>query len=101
MGILLVHDTTYIKELLVSNRANGYRDLIAKVDLTTYRRLSWEKNLPFFLVKFMIPETGKGLDADPRGLLEGVVSRAEEKGWTPMAGAEFEVRPLWFRTCIH
>jgi len=85
-----MHDMTYTKELLVSNKANGYRDLIAQVDLSTYRRLSWEKNLPFFLVKFLVPETGKGLDADPRGLLEGVVSKAEEQGWTPMAGAEFE-----------
>ena len=89
-----VHDTTHFNELLVSNRANGYRDLLAVIDLSTYRRLSWEKNLPFFLVSFIVPETGEYLAVDPRSALKGVLEKAEEKGWTCMSGAEFEVGPV-------
>jgi len=79
----------------VSNRANGYRDLLAVIDLSTYRRLSWEKNLPFFLVSFIVPETGEYLAVDPRSALKGVLEKAEEKGWTCMSGAEFEVSQSW------
>jgi hypothetical protein len=86
-----VHDQTYSRELLVSNRANGYRDLIALIDLSSYRRLPWEKNIPFFFVRFVVPETGKPLDVDPRGVLGEVKARAEDKGWKCLAGAEFEV----------
>jgi len=92
--LTIVHDTTHFNELLVSNRANGYRDLLAVIDLSTYRRLSWEKNLPFFLVSFIVPETGEYLAVDPRSALKGVLEKAEEKGWTCMSGAEFEVGPV-------
>ena len=61
------------------------------IDLSTYRRLSWEKNLPFFLVSFIVPETGDWLAVDPRSALKVVLDKAEEKGWTCMSGAEFEV----------
>lgn len=30
-----MHDTVYSKELLISNKANGYHDLLAKIDLST------------------------------------------------------------------
>lgn len=89
-----IHDSTYSKELLVSNRANGYRDLQATIDLSTYRRLPWERNIPFFLLRFITPETGKHLEVDPRGVLADVVDKAQEKGWRCMAGAEFEVGPV-------
>jgi glutamine synthetase len=88
---LAVHDQAYFRELLVSNRANGHRDLIASVDLATYRRLPWEKNVPFFLCRFTVPETGKYLDVDPRGVIADVVGRAGKQGWKCLAGAEFEV----------
>lgn len=87
-----MHDQTYSRELLVSNRGNGYRDILARVDLATYRRLPWENNIPFFLVSFTTPETGLPLEVDPRSLLETVLQKASDKGWTGMAGAEFEVR---------
>ncbi|KAL1409867.1 hypothetical protein Q8F55_003866 [Vanrija albida] len=85
-----MHDQTYSRELLVSNRGNGYRDILARVDLATYRRLPWENNIPFFLVSFTTPETGLPLEVDPRSLLETVLEKATDKGWTGMAGAEFE-----------
>jgi glutamine synthetase len=39
-----IHDTVYSRELLISNRANGYRDILASIDLSTYRRLPWEND---------------------------------------------------------
>ncbi|KAI9057918.1 glutamine synthetase/guanido kinase [Trametes sanguinea] len=85
-----IHDTVYSKELLISNRANGYRDLIASIDLATYRRIPWENNVPFFLVSFLDPDTKEPICADPRGVLRKVASRAQAKGWRCIAGCEYE-----------
>ncbi|WWD20609.1 hypothetical protein CI109_105085 [Kwoniella shandongensis] len=85
-----IHDQTYNRELLVANWDNGYRDLQAIIDLKTFRRLKWERNIPFFLCKFIIPETGEVLPVDPRSLVEKVVGKAEGMGWKCMSGAEFE-----------
>jgi len=86
-----MHDQAYTRELLIGTKANGFRDLTAIVDLSTFRRLPWEKNIPFFLCSLNFPETGEPLDVDPRSLLGQVVKGAEEKGWKCMSGAEFEV----------
>ncbi|WVF67973.1 hypothetical protein IAT40_002735 [Kwoniella sp. CBS 6097] len=85
-----IHDQNYSKELLVANWANGYRDLIAEIDLSSYRRLKWEKDIPFFLCRFVVPETGDKLDVDPRGLILQMTDKAEKMGYKCMAGAEFE-----------
>ena len=86
-----IHDATYSKELLISNRANGYRDLLAAIDLSTYRRIPWENNVPFFLVSFLDPDTKQPICADPRGVLKRVVDRAASKDWQCYAGCEYEV----------
>ncbi|KAH9901553.1 glutamine synthetase/guanido kinase [Cubamyces lactineus] len=85
-----IHDTVYSKELLISNRANGYRDLIASIDLATYRRIPWENNVPFFLVSFLDPDTKEPICADPRGVLRKVAQRAQAKGWRCISGCEYE-----------
>ncbi|PIL24233.1 hypothetical protein GSI_13986 [Ganoderma sinense ZZ0214-1] len=85
-----MHDTVYPKELLISNRANGYRDLIASIDLATYRRIPWENNVPFFLVSFLDPDTKEPICADPRGVLRQISAKALAKGWSCMAGCEYE-----------
>ena len=86
-----VHDKSYNSELLVSNSGNGWRDLTAKVDLSTFRRLPWERNLPFFLVNFIVPEDGSKLSADPRSLLNDVLEKGKKLGYKALSGAEFEV----------
>ncbi|KAI0780673.1 glutamine synthetase/guanido kinase [Trametes elegans] len=85
-----MHDTVYPKELLISNRANGYRDILASIDLATYRRIPWENNVPFFLVSFRDPDTKEPLFADPRGVLRNVVTKAQSNGWRCLAGCEYE-----------
>jgi len=87
-----MHDAVYSRELLISNRANGYRDLLASIDLSTYRRIPWENNVAFFLVSFLDPETKEPICADPRGVLRKVVKRADRNGWQCFAGCEYEVR---------
>ena len=85
-----MHDQTYFKELGVSNKENGYRDLIAIPDLSSFRRIPWENNVPFFLVSFHDPDTHKTLHTCPRSLLKRAVDKLKENGYGAMAGAEYE-----------
>jgi len=83
-----MHDQTYFRELGVSNKANGYRDLIAIPDLQSFRRIPWEDNVPFFLVSFYDPDTKASLSVCPRSLLMRVVGKLRDKGYGAMAGGE-------------
>ncbi|EXF72923.1 glutamine synthetase [Colletotrichum fioriniae PJ7] len=85
-----MHDMTYIKELKISNAENGYHDLIAIPDLSSFRRIPWEDNVPFFLVSFFDPDTQEPICACPRGLLKNALAKLEAKGYGAMAGAEYE-----------
>lgn len=87
-----MHDLTYPRELLVSNKSNGYRDIIGIIDLATYRRLPWEDNVPFFLIYFrdQESESDERLPVDPRSILDKVATKAKGMGWDCMSGAEFE-----------
>jgi len=89
-----IHDTVYSRELAISNRQNGYRDLVAVIDLSTFRRIPWENNVPFFLVSFLDPETSTPICADPRGVLRKASDDAAAHGMTCVAGVEFEVSGL-------
>ncbi|KAF2669102.1 glutamine synthetase-like protein [Microthyrium microscopicum] len=91
-----MHDQTYFRELKISNKENGYRDLIAVPHLKTFRRIPWENNIPFVLVSFMDPDTMEPISACPRGLLATIVDKIEAKGYQAMAGAEYEF--FQFRT---
>ena len=81
-----MHDRTYFKELAISNKENGYRDLVAIPDLTSFRRIPWENNVPFFLVSFFDPDTNEPVCACPRGLLKSALGKAEAAGYQAMAG---------------
>ncbi|KAH9997320.1 glutamine synthetase/guanido kinase [Russula vinacea] len=85
-----LQDANYSRELLISNSANGYRDLIATIDLSTFRRIPWENNVPFFLVSFLDPETKAPVSVCPRGVLKKLVGKADQSGWLCIAGIEFE-----------
>ncbi|GAA5921321.1 hypothetical protein JCM3775_002990 [Rhodotorula graminis] len=85
-----LHDKPYEPELSVSNLANGYRDLVARVDLETYRRTHTTPSIPLFLCTLLDPETKEGMYADPRAVLQKVVKDLATEGWEAMAGAEFE-----------
>ncbi|KAK5115086.1 hypothetical protein LTR62_001783 [Meristemomyces frigidus] len=84
-----MHDQTYFKELKISNAENGYRDIVAEVDLSSFRRIEWEGGVPFFLCSFREPE-GEKLSACPRSLLKKQVEKLQGRGWGALAGAEYE-----------
>ena len=81
-----MHDLMYTKELKVSTKENGYRDLIAKIDLASFRRIPWENNVPFFLVSFHDPDTDEPLMACPRSLLKRQLDKLGKEGYGAMAG---------------
>ncbi|KAI0028165.1 hypothetical protein K488DRAFT_80816 [Vararia minispora EC-137] len=85
-----LHDAVYSRELLISNQGNGYRDILASIDLSTYRRIPWENNVPFFLISFLDPDTREPICACPRGVLKKAVERAEKSHWQCYAGVEYE-----------
>ena len=66
--------------------------MTAVIDLTSFRRIPWENNVPFFLVFFLDPETKKPLSVDPRGVLRVVTERADQAGYNCFSGVEYEVR---------
>jgi len=88
-----MHDQTYFKELKISNAENGYRDILAEIDLSSFRRIPWEYNVPFFLCSFREPE-GQSLSACPRSLLERQVDKLASKGYDALAGGEFRSAAL-------
>lgn len=81
-----MHDLTYVRELKVSNKENGYRDIIAVPDLNSFRRIPWENNVPFFLVSFYNPDTMQPVPACPRGLLRTQLDKLAASGIGAMAG---------------
>ncbi len=81
-----MHDQTYFRELKISNAENGYRDILAKPDLSSFRLIPWENNIPFFLISFYEPYTGESLSACPRSLLGRAAAKVEKSGIQAMAG---------------
>lgn len=88
-----MHDKTYFRELAVSNKENGYRDIVAVPELSSFRRIPWENDVPLFLVNFLDPDTKEPVCSCPRGLMKTAVGRAEKAGYRAMAGGMW---PLGF-----
>lgn len=69
----------------------GYPDTPARLDLTTFRKIPWENDVPFFLGEIMNNE-GKPSPVCPRQLVKKVVNEAISQGFVPVFAQEFE----WF-----
>ena len=69
----------------------GFGDTNARIDLSTFRLVPWEDNIPFFLADFNQTE-GKNFPACPRSLLSRIIHKSETLGFYPMFSQEFE----WF-----
>lgn len=69
----------------------GYPDAKARIDLSTFRKIPWENDVPFFLADF-ITGNNDPLHVCPRQLLKKVIARAEKEGFTAYFSQEFE----WF-----
>jgi len=69
----------------------GYPDQLCRVDLSTFRTISWQDNIPFFLADFSKAD-GNDLPACPRSLLKRITKECESLGFHPEFAQEFE----WF-----
>ncbi len=69
----------------------GYPDALARIDLSTFRHVPWDNQVPFFLGEFEA-SPGKPLEICPRQLLKKVLARAQSAGFKASCGMEFE----WF-----
>ena len=69
----------------------GYPDAHAQVDMSTFRHIPWENDLPFFLADFSGVQNNE-MHACPRSLLKKLAVQAEEEGYLPFFSQEFE----WF-----
>ncbi|MCX6110026.1 MAG: glutamine synthetase family protein [Proteobacteria bacterium] len=69
----------------------GYPDAKVNLDLSTFRRVPWDQQVPFFLGDF-VDDQDRPLAICPRQLLKKVLARAEVGGMFAKVGVEFE----WF-----
>lgn len=83
-------DTCY-DNVSFSGWHTGYHDVLAKIDTSTYREVPWDDKVPFFLGDFE-DENGKPAEVCPRQLLKKIIKKAENMGFLPLSGMEFE----WF-----
>ncbi|MEO8772667.1 MAG: glutamine synthetase, partial [Ferruginibacter sp.] len=67
----------------------GYPDSPARIDLSTFRKIPWENDVPFFLGE-MIEANGNPSHICPRQLLKKVLKDANESGYMPYFSQEFE-----------
>ncbi len=70
---------------------SGYPDAPVRIDVSSFRTIPWENNIPFFLCE-LIDAPAHSAAVCPRGLLKGLISQAEQAGFTPFFSQEFE----WF-----
>jgi len=76
----------------------GYPDTLARIDLSTLRRVPWEDGTAFFLCDFLGAD-GKPLAVSPRQALKRVVDTAHGRGFEPVMAVEFEF--FFFRETPH
>lgn len=69
----------------------GYPDAPAKVDLSTFRKIPWENDIPFFIGDIE-EKDGSPAFVCPRKLLKKVIADANNAGYSPVFSQEFE----WF-----
>lgn len=82
-------DTCY-DNVQVTGWHTGYPDKPCRIDLSTFRQIPWQENIPFFLGDFSGPEN-EGVPC-PRTLLKNIVADCEAMGYHPEFAQEFE----WF-----
>ncbi len=69
----------------------GYPDQPCRIDLSTFRVIPWQDNIPFFIADFSKKDS-TGLAACPRTLLKKIASECSDMGFLPAFSQEFE----WF-----
>ena len=67
---------------------SGFPDAPASIDLSTFREVPWDNDVPFFLADF----SKNNLDVCPRTLLKKINKQAEDAGFKALFSQEYE----WF-----
>jgi len=67
----------------------GYPDCPAKLDLSTFRKIPWENDVPFFIGE-LIDKNSDPSYVCPRQLLKKVLNECTELGYVPYFSQEFE-----------
>ena len=70
---------------------SGYPDQPCRIDLSTFRTVPWQEDIPFFLADFSKADRND-LAACPRSLLKHIAKECEAMGFHPEFAQEFE----WF-----
>ncbi|HZH65225.1 MAG TPA: glutamine synthetase family protein, partial [Flavisolibacter sp.] len=67
----------------------GYPDCPARIDTSTFRKVPWESDVPFFLGDF-IDADNRPSSVCPRQLVKKILGDATTLGYTPLFSQEFE-----------
>ncbi len=67
----------------------GYPDCPAVLDITTFRKIPWENDVPFFLGE-LTDQNKNPSHVCPRQLLKKILNKATSKGYSPVFSQEFE-----------
>jgi len=70
---------------------SGYPDAPVSLDISTFRKIPWENDLPFFLAE-LSDVKGASATVCPRQLLKKILKNAQQQGFSPVFSQEFE----WF-----
>lgn len=82
-----MHDGLYSTEANTTSVGAGYADFVAIPQLSTFRRIPWEGDMPFFLLDFQ--SDAKPVTACPRGLMKALTKRLQAQKYKGFAGGEF------------
>lgn len=83
-----MQDVLYTTDANIAPKDSGYVDFIAIPDLSSFRRIPWEDNIPFFLVRFI--QNGQAVSADGRNMLKSICDKLAAENCQAMAGVELE-----------
>jgi len=70
---------------------SGYPDAPVTLDISTFRKIPWENDVPFFLAE-LTDVKGASPAVCPRQLLKKVLKNTQQQGFSPVFSQEFE----WF-----
>lgn len=79
-----MQDMLYTTDAKIAPADSGYVDFLAVPDLSTFRRIPWEEDIPFFLVRFV--QNDKPVSADGRSMLKAVCDKLAAENCRGMAG---------------
>lgn len=79
-----IHDVLFTTETKIATSEDGFADFVACPDLSSFRRLPTEDNIPFFLLSFAVG--GKPVFACPRSMIRQLCDKLAEAGCKALAG---------------